>query len=80
MREDIAGIYRNLFSGNVSHFSIKNDFIKQLDWKIPQEEIFTESKVEALHYGAQRQHRCSFLFFFNYTSVNKSQVMPWVHV
>ena len=48
------GIYRSLFSGNVSHFSIKNDFIKQLDWNISQEEIFADSKVEVLHYGSPR--------------------------
>ena len=35
-----------MFSANISHFSIKNDLTKQLDWKIPQEEIFADSKVE----------------------------------
>ena len=50
-----------MFSDNVSHFSIKNDFIKQLDWKIPLEEIFADSKVEALHYGAIK---ATLLFFF----------------
>ena len=68
-----------MFSDNVSHFSIKNDFTKQLHWKIPLDEIFADSKVEVLHYGAIKATSLSFFFFFNYTSVNKSQVMPWVH-
>ena len=42
-------INRSMFAGNISHFSIKNGLIKQLHWKIPQEEIFPDSKVEALH-------------------------------
>ena len=42
-------INSSMFSGNISHFSIKNGLIKQLDWKTPQEEIFADTKVEALH-------------------------------